>query len=477
MMELSLKTEQKQILSRKMIQSAEILQMASAELEQYLNDQSLENPVLELTEPKPAEQPVSGENKELEKYQWISAHDEQNRYLYQKMDAPDEDERPEWNMDLSQPESLYEHLWGQLLTRKWPRRWESALKFFLESLDSKGYFKDSEEEFAARFQLTPDETEQLIGLVQELEPAGVGARSLEECLKLQLLRSGELTPALDTFISAHLMEMAKNQLPAIAKAMKLPMEEIKSLCEVVRGLNPKPASLFTDVRQINYVVPDIVIVKFEGHLDLLLNESLYPDIRLSADYVRMSKEETDNEVRHYLNEKIRKVEWLKQCISQRNATLLSVAGDILRRQQSFFQHGPAALLPLRLADVAEDLGIHESTVSRAVKQKYLQCSYGIFPLSYFFPKASPSAASLQRRGLGSGGFVPDGSQKGGADTTVRDVKDALRRVIDGEPKKKPYSDRVLAELLTEQGFAISRRTVAKYREEERIPSASERREF
>lgn len=475
MIELSLKTEQKQILSQKMIQSAEILQMASAELGEYLNEQSLENPVLELTEPKPPEEPAPGENRELEKYQWLSTHDEQNRYLYQKMDAPDEDERPEWNMNLSQPESLYEHLWGQLLTKKWPKRWEAALKFFLESLDSKGYFKDSEEEFAARFQLSQEETEQLIALVQELEPAGVGARSLEECLKLQLARSGELTPALDSFISEHLMEMAKNQLPAIAKAMKLSLEEVKTFCGIVRGLNPKPASLFSDVRQINYVVPDIVIVKFEGHFDLLLNESLYPDIRLSADYVRMSREETDEEVRHYLNDKIRKVEWLKQCISQRNSTLLSVAGDILQRQQSFFQYGPAALRPLRLADVADDLGIHESTVSRAVKQKYLQCSYGIFPLSYFFPKASPSAASLQRRGYG--GQPADGAEKGDADMTVRDVKDALRRVIEGEPKKKPYSDRVLAELLTEQGFAISRRTVAKYRDEEQIPAASERKEF
>lgn len=474
-MELSMRLEQKQILSQRMIQSAEILQMASAELEEYLTEQSMENPVMELAAQKPAAEPVS-EHKELDKYQWISSHDEQNRYLYQKMDAPDDDERPEWNMDTSQPETLFEHLWSQLLTRKWPKEQEEALKFLLQSLDAKGWFVDSLSEFAARFGLTEEQAKALVALVQELEPAGVGAGNLSECLILQLKRDGRLTPELSEFIECHLQELAKNQLPAIARAMKCSVAEVKSFAAVVRSLDPKPASRFCDVRQINYVVPDVIIVKFEGHFDLLLNDSLYPDIRMNMDYVRMAKD-ADSEVKQYLNEKIRKAEWLKQCISQRNATLLSVAGDILKRQQAFFRYGASALKPMTLADVAEDLGIHESTVSRAVKQKYLQCSYGIFPLSYFFPKASP-ALSRSRRDISGGDAVAQAScAKDREDMTVRDVKDALRSIIAGEPKKKPYSDRILAEKLTAAGMEISRRTVAKYREEEQIPPASERKEY
>lgn len=476
-MDLSLKTEQKQALSQKMIQSAEILQMSSAELDAYLNAQSLENPVLELREASPPIETAKAADKALEKQQWISAHDEQNRYLYQKTASLDEDEFPEWNMDLSQPESLYEHLWGQLLTLSWPRALEPALQFFLKSLDHKGYFTDSEEEFAAQFCLSAEETARIIALVQELEPAGVGARSLEECLKLQLKRKNALTPQLERLIDQYLPSLAKNRLPAIAKDMKLPLETVKAFCETVRTLNPKPAAYFSDVRQIHYAVPDVIIVKFREHFDLFLNESLYPDIQFNADYVRMAKEEPDGEVRRYLNDRLRGAEWLRQCVSQRNARLLSVAGNILKRQQGFFQYGPGALLPLRLSDTAEDLGIHVSTVSRAVRQKYLQCSYGIFPLSYFFQKASPSSDSPKKPSSRQGEASPESCRKGSADATMQDVKNLLRKLISQENGEKPFSDRVLAELLSEQGFSISRRTVAKYREAEQIPAAAERRKY
>ena len=198
-MELSLKTEQKQVLSHKMIQSAEILQMTAAGLEEYLNEQALENPVLELSEKRPEE----FDRKELEKYQWICAHDEQNRYLYQKLESA-EDDFPEWNIDTSGPETLKEHLWSQLVGQVRNPKQEEVLQFLLDCLDSKGYFKDGLDMVAERFGILEDQVLELLNMIQALEPSGVGARSLEECLCIQLERQGRLEPKLEECIRGHL---------------------------------------------------------------------------------------------------------------------------------------------------------------------------------------------------------------------------------------------------------------------------------
>lgn len=466
-MELSLKTEQKQILSQKMIQSAEILQMTADQLADYLNEQALENPVLELSEKRPEE----FDRGELEKYQWICAHDEQNRYLYQKLEST-EDEFPEWNIDTSGPESLKDYLWSQLVGKVQDPAQEAVLQFMLESLDVKGYFTDSLGSIAEQFRITEAQAESLLRQIQELEPSGVGARGLEECLCLQLQHQGRMTPQLEQMIHDHLPQVAKNQLPQIARELKLPLETVKEYCTVIKGLNPKPGARFSDVRQMSYIVPDVIVVKFQDHFDILLNESLYPDITLNGEYVAMCTRQEDAAVKQYLLDKIHQVEWIKQCVAQRNTTLSRVVREVLSRQAEFLHRGPRCLKPLRMADVAEALEIHESTVSRAVRQKYLQCSWGIFPLNYFFAKAAAGAAApvLPEDTLEAAVPVP-------VPATAADVKRELAELIRTENKKKPYSDRILAELLESKGFPLSRRTVAKYREELGIPGTSGRKEY
>jgi RNA polymerase sigma-54 factor len=465
-MELSLRNEQKQLLSPKMIQSAEILQMTAADLEQYLNEQMLENPVLELKEKQ--SEPLN--NRELETYLWISSHDEQNRYLYQKMESS-EDEPTEWNIDIKKKESLQEHLWNQLLTINHFPESEPALKFLLESLDSRGYFTDNFSELKRQFSISEEQASELLSLIQSLEPAGVGARSLNECLCLQLKRQNRLTPELENFICLYLNAMAKNQLPAIAKAMKLPLEIIKEFCEEVKKLDPKPGALFSDTYQCSYIIPDIIVKKTGDNFDIMLNESLYPDISMNSTYVRMCNNQEDDQVKAYLLDKIHHIEWLKQCISQRNVTLLSVAHAILNAQNEFFLHGSLSLRPLRLAEIADVLGIHESTVSRAVHQKYLQCSWGVFPLSYFFAKAAKKSTTNNT----SSKTELMASSATDSSITVSDVKKALSKLLESEDKNKPYSDRIIAELLTNQQIPIARRTVTKYRKELGIPGVSGRR--
>ncbi len=463
-MALELKQEQKQILSQKMIQSASILQMSAADLEEYLNEQSMENPVIDLIQKVPEESTEETAQKDAETYQWIQSHDEQNRYLYQKIETT-EDDLPEWNFDTRQAENLADSLWEQLLIKHIPAQDEEDIRAILESLDERGYFSEPLEDFLQYFHMDEERFSTLLQLVQTLEPAGVGARSLNECLCLQLERKGLLTPTLEKFVNFHLEKMAKNQLPAIAKELSIPLGQVKEYCQLIRTLDPKPGAYLGRVQRTHYINPDVIVVKFKGHLDILLNDSVYPDISLNTGYLQMYQSSSDKEVQDYLQKKISQAEWIRQCIAQRNATLFSVAREIVARQHDFFLEGISGLKPLRMADVANKLEIHESTVSRAVRMKYLQCTWGTFPLSYFFAKNTARSASLDIFGTSDEA------------STAAEIKTAIRKIIEGENREKPYSDRALAQKLEEQGISISRRTIAKYREEENIPNASGRKEY
>lgn len=476
-MEFTLKTEQRQTLSQNMIQSSAILQMASSHLEQYLTEQALENPVLELT----SRQPEEPDSKVLETYQWISSHDEQNRYLYSHLDSDDEDPA-DWNIPQTRPESLSGYLWEQLLTRTWPPAWEPALHYLLDSLDSKGYYTDSLDDLAALFHLTNEEAADILALVQSLDPAGIGARSLEECLCLQLSRQNLLTPALQTFISDNLPLIAKNQLAAISRNSHLSMAAVKTWCTLIRGLNPKPGAPFSNPDGTTYITPDIIVLQTGSRPEIRLNDSTVPEITPNGEYLSMFQDTSDTEVHEYLLQKIKQVHWLNQCVRQRNTTLTNVAQAILMMQQEFFCCGPDALKPLNQSDVADYLGLHVSTVSRACSQKYLQCTYGTFPLSYFFPKSAARHVP-QSKSESAPDSAPDKTAPApfscdapNASTSL-DVKKALAAIIQQENTAKPYSDRVLAELLTNQGYSISRRTVTKYREELSIPGTTGRKAY
>ena len=299
--------------------------------------------------------------------------------------------------------------------------------------------------------------------LQALDPSGVCARTLEECLKLQLERRDMLTPVLESIIDNCLEMVAKNQIPAIARKLRLSPTETAGYCQIIKSLNPKPGVSFSSRDQLRYIIPDVTIVKFKDHFDILLNESMYPTIELNSYYRQMNQNPESSELKEYLGNKIRQAEWVKQCVTQRGKTLMQVSRAILEHQEEFFTFGPAHLNPLRLADIAQELDIHESTVSRAVSKKYLQCSWGVYPMNFFFSRSVAVQESS--------------SESGTQSVTAADIKRVLREIIEEENKKKPYSDRLLGEKLAERGISISRRTVAKYREEEGIADASGRKEY
>ena len=460
-MDLKLQVKQTQTLSQRMIQSAEILQMTSQELNTYINELALENPVIDIVEPPTAQE----QRESIEQQEWLNSFNEENYYLYQRQNNDDDyDFKSSWNINTDDGETLQDYLWSQLITENFTDQETEIIKFMLECLDNKGYLEESTETIASYFGTDTEIVEDLLSDLQALDPSGVCARTLEECLKLQLERRDILTPVLESIIDNCLEMVAKNQIPAIARKLRLSPTETAGYCQIIKSLNPKPGVSFSSRDQLRYIIPDVTIVKFKDHFDILLNESMYPTIELNSYYRQMNQNPESSELKEYLGNKIRQAEWVKQCVTQRGKTLMQVSRAILEHQEEFFTFGPAHLNPLRLADIAQELDIHESTVSRAVSKKYLQCSWGVYPMNFFF---SRSVAVQESRS----------NESGAQSVTAADIKRVLREIIEEENKKKPYSDRLLGEKLAERGISISRRTVAKYREEEGIADASGRKEY
>lgn len=453
-MAIELQLKQTQALSQRMIQSIQILQMTSQELEQYVSEVALENPAIDIKEhPKES----------IERQEWLNSLQEENHYLHQRQQGDDDyDPKDTWNFSTGQSDTLYDYLWSQLITRDFSKEQAKVLDFMLESLDSRGYLTESISDIAGYFHIEIAMAEHLLGILQSLEPVGVCARDLQECLKLQLAARGLLTPVLIKLVDECLDLIAKNKISTISRMLHLSATEAAGYCQIIRSLNPKPGSAFYNREEMKYIIPDVTIIKFDSHFDIVLNSSSYPDITISSYYQKLNGQTDDNEVKEYLSQKIQQAEWIKQCIAQRGKTLMSVSRKILECQEDFFANGPNHLHPLKLADVAEAIGIHESTVSRAVDNKYLQCSWGVYPMAFFFQKS----AAVRAAGMDVSGSTA---------FTSADAKRALREIIGEESKKKPYSDRVLSEMLTARGLPISRRTVAKYRDEEGIPDASGRK--
>ena len=456
-MALMLDLKQTQTLSPQMIQSMKVLQMGIMELREYLQDQIQENPVLEAEGYPPLQPPAQKDDQDqtLQKLEWLHATDVQNSW-YNQEDVRDLIELVPGasGADLSE-ESLYDHLRLQIHFQALSPVMAVAVECVLQSLNSIGRLEDPPETLAAHTDLSADVIRQAIQLVQGLEPAGVAARDLSECLCLQLVRLGETGLAL-TIAQNHLEDMGQNHYNHIAQATGASRECVRAACQLIRTLDPRPGASFVPRESPGYIVPDLAVIAVRDRLEVVLNDSYAPSLRISAYYHQLMASTDDTQVRDYLSAKVRQAKWVLQNIEQRQATLLACARCVATRQADFFRRGPGHLHPLSLADTAATLDVHESTVSRAIRNKYLQCAYGVFPLKYFFTRALPTT-------------------NGEADISAERAKSALRALINSEDKKRPLSDQKLSQLLAAQGIQLSRRTVAKYRDELGIPSTSGRK--
>ena len=456
-MELNLSQKQTQTLSPQMMQSMEILQMGSQELLEYIEEAVQENPVLEPEENYDKQDEFSVLRRKLE---WLESTDPQNRYYHQQDTEEEDSPLKNYGTVEDEDENLYYYVLSQLRVLELEPQVMDAGVFLVESLNQNGWLDEPLEDLAADCGCSLAVMEQALAAVQSLEPAGVGARTLSECLKLQLVRRAPVDELAVRIVENYLDALSKSRYGLIARELKVTAEEVRASCERIRALNPRPGTGFAARENLTYINPDIIVVSFPDHFELLSNDYYFPTLHISGYYTRLMKESDDGQVRDYLTDKMRQAKWMVKAIEQRRSTLMACAECILELQEAFFHKGPGHLVPLSLADVAGRIGVHESTVSRAVKDKYIQCSMGVYPLSYFFSRGLGASASA-----GEEAASPDAA------------KALLKKFIAGEDKKKPLSDQKLCELMAAQGCPLSRRTVAKYRDELHIPSTAGRKQY
>lgn len=462
-MDLSLVTKQIQTLSPQMMQSMEILQMSSQELLEYIQDAVQENPVLEVSETEDTQDEFSTLRRKLE---WLESTDIQNRFYH--LDDEDDSSDPisnygtvdEWE------ENLYYYLFAQLQGQDLPSDVVTASKYIIESLNQMGYLDEDVDVLSRHLDCSIPVVEEALRVVQNMDPAGVGARSLSECLCIQLKRMGEENSLAMKIVKSHLVSLAKNRYGFIARQLGVDCAEVREASERIRTLNPKPGTGFSARERLTYVVPDIIVVNFQDHFELLTNDYYFPSLSISGYYKVLMKNSADEGVKNYLMDKMRQAKWMVRNIEQRRSTLMDCARCIVDLQESFFRHGPGHLVPMTLADVAGSLSVHESTVSRAMREKYIQCSNGVYPFHYFFSRGLSSAGpAVSRDGRVSETVSPDSA------------KALLKKLISEEDKSKPLSDQKICTLMEREGIQISRRTVAKYRDELNIPCTTGRKEY
>lgn len=450
---MELLQRQIQHLSQQQLQSVELLQMSAPELEEYLRNLVQENPVVELDDSRPEpERPQDDEL--LRRLRWLDDNDRQNRY-YQHVGEEELDPLARIGTEGGLEETLFRFVSRQLYTMDLDEETAQTVRYLAACLDGDGYLRMSVEELAANLGRSPDDVAQCLEVLRSLEPAGIGAADLSQCLELQLRRIHESGSALD-IVRHHLEALAKRHYRTIAAKLSITVEEVQRAERIIRELEPRPGAPFEQPDQVQYILPDVFIEEEDGVLIARLRGGDRPPIQVSGYYRTLLKQSDDREVKEYLTEKLRQAENVLRALEQRDSTLRRCAQCIADWQKDFFMEGPQKLRPMRLSDVANELGLHESTISRAVREKYLQCSRGVYPMSYFFARSATA-------------------QTGGAEVGAEAAKALLSRLVDREDKSRPLSDQKLSEAMAELGCPISRRTVAKYREALNIPSASGRK--
>ena len=458
-------------------QAIKLLQLSKLELQEVLNQELLENPLLEElseeTKPEEAETQDQQEQKTEEEAKPEEAKEEKDsfdeidydayfkdyiEYGYNPRMSEEHEEFPIENT-LTRPPNLTDHLTWQLSMSDASPRIKEVGAFIIGNIDEDGYLRANMDEIAASGPYTPAEVEEAIKTMQTLDPIGVGARDLRECLLLQLDFLEVDNPLVEIIIRDHWDMFMQRHFVQLAKTLSIDMKTLEGLVEVIKHLDPKPGRKYSNERAI-YVEPDVYIQKVGEDYVIILNEDGMPKLRINGSYRAMlasMDSKSDGETVNYIKDKIRSAVWLIKSLDQRQRTIYKVAESIVKHQREFLEKGIDYLRPLVLRDVADDIQMHESTVSRVVSNKYMHTPRGLFLMKYFFHSGIDSDT--------------------GEDISSLTVKKKIQSFIEAEDPRKPLSDSKIMKILNDEGINIARRTVAKYRDELNIPSSTDRKQI
>ena len=479
---LSLKVSQKQILTPGLVQMVNVLALNKLELKEMIDREVTENPILEevpedsppvmeemnaqdAITPPPAEKEILKDEGDKDPFDEIDFGSFFDEYLDPGYRSPQSEtvELPSFENFLSNPTSLVDHLEWQLTMNHLTPKVQEAITLIIGNLNEDGYLSDSLEELSSTVGLELKDLEEALRVVQACDPPGVGARDLQECLLIQLrmlsgkfglLRNGEESIVL-LMVKDHLQQLQNKQYKEIARALGRPITEVEAAVEIIKHLDPFPGQRY-NLNQPRLIEPDVYIVKSGDDYTVVVSEEDLPQLRVNPSYRRLlDRNNPDKEVRSYVKERYTSAMILLKNIEQRKQTIARVCQAIIGRQRDFLDFGVDQLRPMMIKDVAEEIGVHPSTVSRAVSNKYTHTPQGVFELRYFFSEAvnGPTGAS-----------VP-----------LLILKRKVKKMIEEEDKNNPYTDDQLAKILCNQGIDVNRRTVAKYRADMKIPSTHQRR--
>lgn len=449
---LNLSQQQKLVMTQNMQLSINILQMSACELREFINKELEENPIIDSDFNLKKDTEIEQYKKMIESIEY----DNSNYSSYSKGEYDEEGLSP-LNF-VSEKKTLKSYLYEQLHTNKEVKNLRIIIDYMIESLDSRGYLDETVENICNKFNISEEKCVQALEILQDLEPAGIGGRNLKESLLIQLKRKKKLDLNLENIINNYLDLVADNKFKDIAKYLNISQIEAQNYGDIIRELEPKPSRGYYTGDDVKFITPDAYIKKIDKEYIVIMNNDIVPQLSINGVYKNLLLHGSDKEVESYIKEKIGSAMFLIKSINNRENTLRIILEDIIKRQKEYLDKGKKYLKPMMLKDIAEDINMHESTVSRAIKDKYILTSYGTVKIKDLFTVGYSTRSSSD-----------------GKDVSAKNIKDIIKEIIDSEDKKRPLSDEMICTELSKKNLNISRRTVAKYREEMGIKSSSKRK--
>jgi len=464
--DLVIEQQQKLIMTPELKLALKILQLPAAELEELILRELEVNPVLDLIDENRDEKTddhIEKENIDEQKQKeneidWKEYLQFQGKsYSAEELYLDDSNEASYENI-ITYSYKLKDHLLFQLNISHVDGETKRIGEYIIESLDENGYLTMSIEDMAKVLEADTDKIKLALEVIQSFEPYGVGASDLKECLLIQLANRGILDEKLKTIVQKHLDDIAANRLSIISKKLSISIEEAQHCSDIIKNLEPKPGRAFEDSTTTKYVIPDVYIDKIGNEYIITINEHFGSRLMINQYYKSiLNSEDKTSQASLFINNKLSSAMWLIKSIEHRKNTLYNVMKAILEYQMDFFEKGPMHLKTMTLKKIAETINVHESTVSRAISGKYVQTPRGIFEIKYFFKSGVDS--------------------QDGDTVSSESIKKMIKKYIEEEDSSKPISDQQIADLLVKEGFMISRRTVAKYRDEMGILASSKRKRY